>query len=414
MRAKQFLMRLAMSICLALGLGSAAFAEERQPYRLAVGDTLSFSVLFLPDISREVVVGVDGHVLLPLVGALDAEGKTVPELQSSIAQRLQEQAVRIPDPNVTDTGRTLLANEVIIDIARHRPVYVIGAVQAPGEIEFMPGMTVRQAIARAGGFGQPEELNDLQLLNLRSERIDTAREVSARILRLDRLRADFDRLLLADGENAASPATPDETAPLASSTDVKIISDAWLQTRDAQRAKQKEFSEARLSDILDQIAVLEERQAFEDEFVALSQEELTRSADLQDRGIARAEDVSNARSGLLLASARSLETAEELLRVRAEMLRTQEILEASVLDQRVSLLEAIEEEALQLARLEERLRVLDNNLMMMGEVMAEAPPEILLRRYAADQPDVPVDVTSGTRMLPGDVVEVLLVASQPQ
>src|SRR5262249_58275355 len=46
----------------------------------------------------------------------------------------------------------LAPNDVDIIIAEYRPVYLNGDVAKPGEQPYRPGLTVRQAIALAGGY----------------------------------------------------------------------------------------------------------------------------------------------------------------------------------------------------------------------------------------------------------------------
>jgi polysaccharide export outer membrane protein len=41
---------------------------------------------------------------------------------------------------------------VAVEILSYRPFFVLGEVNAPGQYPFIPGMTVRQAIATAKGY----------------------------------------------------------------------------------------------------------------------------------------------------------------------------------------------------------------------------------------------------------------------
>src|SRR5262249_38734677 len=56
----------------------------------------------------------------------------------------------------SDDGReypiVLTPDEILVSIAEYRPVYVNGDVAKPGPQPYRPGLTVRQAIASAGGF----------------------------------------------------------------------------------------------------------------------------------------------------------------------------------------------------------------------------------------------------------------------
>jgi polysaccharide export outer membrane protein len=78
------------------------FAQDAESDRYAVqpGDTLEVSVWREVDLLREVLVRPDGLFSFPLVGDIDANNKTVDELTTEVARRLQR---FISDPVVTIT-----------------------------------------------------------------------------------------------------------------------------------------------------------------------------------------------------------------------------------------------------------------------------------------------------------------------
>ena len=57
-----------------------------EAYHIATGDTLSIDVRGDADLSREVLVGRDGRISLPLVGHVHAAGLTVEELEKELIQ----------------------------------------------------------------------------------------------------------------------------------------------------------------------------------------------------------------------------------------------------------------------------------------------------------------------------------------
>lgn len=111
-------------------------------YRVGVGDELR---VMIPELTEggttnvTYIVNESGNLSLPVLGDVPASGKTVPELQQDLAQRL----VR---------ARLLSAPTVSIQPVRLRPIYVLGEVQKPGEYAFSPGMSVLAAVAAAGGY----------------------------------------------------------------------------------------------------------------------------------------------------------------------------------------------------------------------------------------------------------------------
>jgi polysaccharide export outer membrane protein len=75
---------------------------------------------------------------MPLIGRLTARGHTTKEIEADIAAHLSKGYLRNPD--------------VSVEVDRYRPFFVMGEVGVAGQYQFVPGMTVQQAIAVAGGF----------------------------------------------------------------------------------------------------------------------------------------------------------------------------------------------------------------------------------------------------------------------
>jgi polysaccharide export outer membrane protein len=117
--------------------GGAERAEDG-PYRLDSGDRLRVVVFGQDALSNNYLVDADGAVHLPLIGAVPARGLTTTQLSNAIAGRLKQSYLR--DPSVA------------VEIATHRPFFVLGEVTYPGQYPYVPNMTVENAVAIAGGF----------------------------------------------------------------------------------------------------------------------------------------------------------------------------------------------------------------------------------------------------------------------
>ena len=134
--------RLATVILLFLSLQST-WADESgsfgDTYKIQPGDVLDISVWKEEDLVKQVLVRPDGGMSFPLVGNIQAAGKSVAELQKTITERLTKY---IPDPVVTVAMLKLDGNKV----------YVIGKVARPGEILANRYMDVVQALSMAGGM----------------------------------------------------------------------------------------------------------------------------------------------------------------------------------------------------------------------------------------------------------------------
>ena len=82
---KKFL--LACCVIVALAWATGAMAQDAN-YTVKPGDLLSISVWKEPDLQKETLVHPDGSFSFPLVGEVDAKGKTVADLNKTISQRL--------------------------------------------------------------------------------------------------------------------------------------------------------------------------------------------------------------------------------------------------------------------------------------------------------------------------------------
>ena len=102
-------------------------------------DVLAVNVWKEPDVSRSVPVRSDGKISLPLVGEVQAAGRTPLKLEQDIAGRLKNY---IAEPEVT----------VIVQQINSQKFNILGMVNKPGSYVINNSATVLDAIAMAGGF----------------------------------------------------------------------------------------------------------------------------------------------------------------------------------------------------------------------------------------------------------------------
>jgi polysaccharide export outer membrane protein len=145
---KKFLM--ACCVIAALAWATGAMAQDAN-YTVKPGDMLSISVWKEPDLQRPALVRPDGSFSFPLVGEVDAKGKTVADLTKTMSQRLTKY---ISDPVVTVSIQEIKGNKV----------YVIGQVNKPGEFIMNPSVDVMQALSMAGGTTPFASLGDIVVL----------------------------------------------------------------------------------------------------------------------------------------------------------------------------------------------------------------------------------------------------------
>jgi polysaccharide biosynthesis/export protein len=108
-------------------------------YRIGVSDVIAVNVWKDADLSQTVPVRPDGKISLPLIGDVEAAGKTTGELHDLVVARLKPY---VPDPDVT----------VIVEQINSQKYFVLGQVIHPGSYPLTTPTTVVEALAAAGGF----------------------------------------------------------------------------------------------------------------------------------------------------------------------------------------------------------------------------------------------------------------------
>ncbi|MCP5229425.1 polysaccharide biosynthesis/export family protein [Accumulibacter sp.] len=119
--------------------GSAAPASSAAPFRLGPGDVLSVTVWRQPELSMQLPVAPDGSLRYPLAGHIDAQGRTLAEVEAELTQKLGEQI------------REAVVTVSLVQTHSYR-VYVVGEVLRPGEFQLPGPVSVVQAIAMANSF----------------------------------------------------------------------------------------------------------------------------------------------------------------------------------------------------------------------------------------------------------------------
>lgn len=112
-------------------------------YRIGVDDIVQVSVWRNPELGITVPVRPDGRISVPLIGDVDAGGRTPDEVGKDIQQKL---AQYVRDPQVAVILTDLRSHEYL------SRVRVTGAVRQPVSVPFRPGMTVLDAVLAAGGL----------------------------------------------------------------------------------------------------------------------------------------------------------------------------------------------------------------------------------------------------------------------
>lgn len=115
-------------------------------------DTIAVNIFGVPELSREMQVDAGGRIAMPLIGTIDAGGKTAAELARDIEQQLAGRYVRNPDVTVN----------IVSSVSQ--VVTVDGQVVEPGLYPVTNQMTLLRAIASARGLTEFAKQEDVVIL----------------------------------------------------------------------------------------------------------------------------------------------------------------------------------------------------------------------------------------------------------
>lgn len=118
---------------------SAATGPHDSTYIIGDDDVLAINVWNEKDLSRAIPVRSDGKISLPLVGEMQAAGRTPLQLEGEIAEKLKSY---ITSPEVT----------VMVQEIKSQNFNILGQVAKPGSYPLTASPTIVDAIAAAGGF----------------------------------------------------------------------------------------------------------------------------------------------------------------------------------------------------------------------------------------------------------------------
>ena len=135
---------------------SAAKDSPDENYVIGDGDMLGINVWKEQELTESIPVRSDGKISLPLIGEVQASGRTPAQLKNDITVKLR---AYLSAPDVTVT--VLQMNSQKFNI--------LGRVTKPGSYPLLATTTVLDAIAAAGGFQDFAKQKSVYILRKNSE-----------------------------------------------------------------------------------------------------------------------------------------------------------------------------------------------------------------------------------------------------
>lgn len=119
---------------------SAAGFSFAADYRVGPGDVLDITVYDNDDLKTKVRVSTNGAIVMPLLGQVEVDGLTVPEIAGRLTDLLADGYLINPQVNV------------FVQEFRSKKVVILGQVRNPGLIELSGPISFLELVSRAGGL----------------------------------------------------------------------------------------------------------------------------------------------------------------------------------------------------------------------------------------------------------------------
>lgn len=138
-------------------------------YKIGPLDTLDVTVFQEPDLSAKAIeVDASGRIALPLIGSIDAKGKTATELSAQLEQLFGTKYLR--NPQVTVTVASSVSQKVSVQ----------GEVAQPGVYQLTGPTTLLDVMSMAKGETELAKLNEVVVFrNINGERMGAVFDISS-------------------------------------------------------------------------------------------------------------------------------------------------------------------------------------------------------------------------------------------
>jgi polysaccharide export outer membrane protein len=378
-------------------------------YQLCPGDVLELSAVGLDELRQETTISPDGMALFPLLGPIKAAGLSLSELRMKLGELLPGKVFRRTNSDGRDFPVVITADEISVTVAKYRPIYLDGDVAKPGEQSYRPGMTVRQAVALAGGYDVMRFRGHdpfLESADFRAEYYSLWTEFAKQQAYISRLKAELEH----DGR-LNTQGFVDAPIPDAVGSEIHDLEVQQLLSRLADRKKEMEHLERAIAQEDARISVLTQQQQKEQEG---AQADATDLADLREtfkKGLIPVMRMSESRRLALFSATQALQTTAMLAQAEREREDLRRRLEQVDDQRRIDLLGELQDAEVKLQKIRASLQAVSDKLLYSSMVRSQLvrgkggrPAVTVYRDSNGNRQTLPAD--ENVELMPGDVVEV--------
>ena len=349
------------------------------------------------DLSGEFIVEANGMVAIPILGSVEAAGKSPDRLRESALAALEKA-----------TGR---AGNASVAIIQRQPVFVAGAARNPGSYAYFQGMIAAQALALAGG-PERDNLEFSQTLSM-LDRKDQSELVRDRQRKALARKAIF-AALREGGKNTSAPPRLVELAGADRAAALIASEREAIELR--QQAKQNELAKKQqaAAGIREEVAAIQSRLSEFDGQIKARADRLQKMESLFASKVVDDERVSTVRRDYMDLQGRHSEFKINLTQAANRLAAAETDLRQSQLSQRSEIEAEIAQLDDQIAEGERSIRANEQVMALAGQSMRSPALNRRMEILRVDKsgPQV-LDADDMTELLPGDVLKVGTEAAEP-
>jgi polysaccharide export outer membrane protein len=395
------------AVTIAFAMVVSSLSVQASDYVVRAGDVLEVSVAGIPELRQRVPVELSGEASFALAGELQADGVAISQLREKLKALLSKAVYRARQPGAGERAEIIKSEEVSLRVAEYRPIYLNGDIAKPGEIAYRPRMTVRQALAVAGGYdilrsgGGGSPLIKVELQGQLDALMIAFGKESARAWRL---------------RNALGQAVPiDRTALAGLSPDTLAksvdLAAEHMRSYKADLSHQKAYLTLAINQTEQRVRALALQASNEEAGAKLDEADAERVGELYRKGVVPVTRVTEVRRAALLASSRFLQTTVAAHNASKDLEEFRSRLQRSDGGSRIELLKELEDSHAALESLRVQIEAAKQKLALHSAArrsLIEAPAgELRISVFRASRESSERIVGSEqTELLPGDVVEV--------
>ena len=396
-------------------MSESAWAE----YRLRPGDVIEVAVAGVSEFRQKSVIGPDGDVTVPLLKQVPVGGMILSDVQSLIKDQLSKKFVQQKGSDGKNNVVAISPDSVIVSIAEYRPVYLNGDVTKPGQQDYRPGMTVRQAVSLAGGY----EIMRFRMSNPFLESADLRNAYQTTWMSFIEKQAAIWRVQTQLNQNMAG-AVPEKLEKMTEGpVQASLLDSVRKNTRQQMSADVDHYQAERnylitsVKTFDDQITLLKAQQAKDDENVAMDTADYKKLQTFSLQGNLPGTRLSESRRLYLYSATQSLHTNLQYVEALKErevaqrsIGRLLETTKADLLKQLQTLLVERDTQQSQLQDIGEKIAY--TGMIRSQLVRGGAGPKITIVHAEADGGGTE-EATEDSLVRPADTIEVALHSEVP-